>query len=141
MMARVINPDSAGKERTRLTRSIVMTIRELARQEAASVDSHDMAAFITLALEQVYSGIEVSVAAWEKRGYWVKADRFRLDWEWTGQHASRLRTAILHDDWDAIAQVLVQTAQKLSKVQVSANHRLGQPWVGAYAALIEKAGS
>ena len=138
-MARVVNPDSAGKERTRLTKSIVMTIRELAPQNATSADSRDMAAFVALALEQIFAGIEVSVAAWEKRGYWVKADRFRLDWEWTGKQASRLRAAILQDDWDAIAQVMVQTAQKLSKVQVSANHRLGKPWVGAYDALMAKA--
>ncbi len=140
-MARVVNPDSAGKERTRLTKSIVLTIRELARQDATSAESRDMAAFVTLALEQISAGIEVSVAAWEKRGYWVKADRFRLDWEWTGQQASRLRAAVLRDDWDVIAQVMVQSAQRLSKVQVSANHHLGKPWVGAYAALMGKSGS
>jgi hypothetical protein len=97
-----------------------------------------MAAFIALALGQIAAGIDVSVAAWEKRGYWVKADRFRMDWIWAGQNAARMRTAVLADDWAAIARVMAQTAQKLSKVQVSQNHRLGTPWLGAYAALLEK---
>ncbi len=38
-----------------------------------------------LALEEINSNIDKSVEAWEKRGYWVKADKFRLDWEWSGK--------------------------------------------------------
>jgi hypothetical protein len=137
-LGRVINPDSAGKDRARLSKAIVLTIRELAKQAAPSPESRDMAAFIALALEQIAAGIDVSVAAWEKRGYWVKADRFRMDWLWAGQCAARMRTAIRADDWPSIAQLMAQTAQRLSKVEVSQNHRLGTPWVGAYAALHEK---
>ena len=137
-LARVINPDSAGRERPRLRKAIVLTIRELAGQPAPSTESRDMAAFISLALEQIAAGIDVSVAAWEKRGYWVKADRVRMDWMWAGQYAARMRAAVLAEDWAAIAQVMALTAQKLSKVQVSENHRIGTPWLGAYAALLEK---
>ena len=135
-MGRVINPESAGKERTRLTKAIVLAIRELARQPAPSLDSRDMAAFIAMALEEIASGIDVSVLAWEKRDYWVKADRFRLDWLWAGQYGAKMRAAVLADDWETIAEVLAQTAQKLSKVQIAAHHRLGTPWVGAYQALV-----
>jgi hypothetical protein len=137
-LGRVINPDSAGRDRARLSKAIVLTIHELAKQAAPSPESRDMAAFISLALEQIAAGIDVSVAAWEKRGYWVKADRFRMDWLWAGQYAARMRIAILADDWASIAQVMAQTAQRLSKVEVSQNHRLGTPWVGAYAALHER---
>lgn len=134
-MSRVINPESAGKDRTRLTKGIVLAIRELARQNDVNDEAKDLAAFIALALKTISEGIDVSVAAWEKRDYWVKADRFRMDWMWTGQYADKIKTAIFTDDWATIAMTIPQIAQKLNKIEVSANHRLGKPWVGAFKQL------
>jgi hypothetical protein len=131
----VINPDSAGKDRTRLTKGIVLALRELAKQQDVNSETKDLAAFITLALKTISEGIDVSVAAWEKRGYWVKADRFRMDWMWTGQYADKLKVAIFTDDWATVAMTIPQIAQKLSKIEVSPNHRLGKPWEGAFKQL------
>lgn len=135
-MSRVINPDSAGKERTRLMKAIVLCMRELAKQGSVSTESKDQVAFIVLALQSIAQGIDASVAAWEKRDYWVKADKFRMEWMWAGQVAAKIREALLTDDWGAIAIQMPQIAQKLSKVQVSDNHRLGKPWGGAYKQLL-----
>jgi len=137
-MSRVINPDSAGKERTRLTKAIVAAIRELARQNEPNATARDLAAFIALALEDIAAGIDASVAAWEKRDYWVKADRFRMEWAWTASLGSKMKEALLSDDWAAVALLSAQVAQKLSKVEVSQNHRLGTPWVGAWAQLCHR---
>ncbi|PWH12048.1 MAG: hypothetical protein DDG60_15295 [Anaerolineae bacterium] len=134
-MGRVIHPDSAGKERTQLTKSIVLAIRELAKQTEPGPEFRDLAAFISLALAQIAEGIDVSVAAWEKRGYWVKADKFRMDWLWCGQYAEKMKTALLTEDWAGVALVMTQTAHKLVKVQVPAGHRLGRPWQGAWEKL------
>jgi hypothetical protein len=134
-LSRVINPESAGKDRTRLTKAIVLAIRELAKQQDVTDDAKDLAAFISIALKTISDGIDVSVLAWEKRGYWVKADRFRMDWMWTGQYADKLKVAIFTNDWGTIAMAIPQIAQKLGKIEVSANHRLGKPWVGAYQQL------
>lgn len=134
-MSRVINPDSAGKERTRLTKAIVIAIRELAKQSEPNEETRDMAAFIALALQTIADGIDVSVAAWEKRDYWVKADRFRMEWAWAGQMGEKMRIAILNDDWGNVAILSAQIAQKLQKVKVSEKHRMGQPWVGAWEQL------
>jgi hypothetical protein len=43
--------------------------------------------------------------------------------------------AIFTNDWGTIAMTIPQIAQKLGKVEVSTNHRLGKPWVGAYEQL------
>ena len=94
-MSRIINPDGAGKERTRLTKEVVLAIRELMRQTQPDEHSRDLAAFIILALEQINSTVETSVVAWEKRGYWVKADRYRMDWIWADQLGSALRRSLL----------------------------------------------
>jgi len=134
-LSRVINPDSVGKERTRLTKSIVLCIRELAKQAKVTSETKDMASFIALALQSISDGVDVSVAAWEKRDYWVKADKFRMEWMWTGQFAEKMKTAVLSDDWATIASLMPQIASKLNKVEVSDNHRLGKPWENAYTLL------
>jgi len=134
-MSRVINPDSAGKERTRLTKAILIAIRELAKQPEPNAEARDLAAFIALALQIIAEGIDVSVAAWEKRDYWIKADRFRMEWAWAGQMGEKMKTAVLNEDWGNVAMLSAQIAQKLQKVKVSENHRMGTPWVGAYQQL------
>jgi hypothetical protein len=134
-LSRVINPDSVGKERTRLTKGIVLCIRQLAKQSKVTSETKDQAAFIALALQAISDGIDVSVAAWEKRDYWVKADKFRMEWMWAGQLAAKMKEAVLGDDWATIAMLMPQIAQKFNKTEVSDNHRLGVPWTGAYTLL------
>ncbi len=137
-MSRVINPDSAGKQRAKLSKAIVLALRELARQSDTGGETRDLAAFIAVALEAISSGIDTSVAAWEKRGYWVKADKFRMEWAWSGPVSEKLRTAISQDDWATVAMLSAQIAQKLGKIQVADNHRLGKPWAGAYERMSAK---
>ena len=134
-MSRVINPDSAGKDRTRLSKGIILAIRELAKQSEPTAYARDLAAFIAIALQTIAEGIDASVAAWEKRDYWVKADRFRMEWMWAGTTAAKMKAAVLADDWATIAMLMPTIAAKFSKVTVSDNHRLGKPWAGAYRQL------
>jgi len=131
-LSRLINPESVGKNRTRLSKAIVLAVRELAKQKEVTDEAKDLAAFIALALRTIADGIDESVAAWEKRDYWVKADRFRMEWMWSGQYADKMKVAIFTNDWGTIAMLMPQIAQKFSKVVVSDNHRLGKPWVGAF---------
>jgi len=138
ILSRVINPDSAGKERTRLTKGVVLAIRELAQQSEIGKESRDLAAFIALALAVISETIDVSVAAWEKRDYWVKADKFRMEWAWSGLYAKKMKQAVLSGDWGNVALTSAQVAQKLSKVTVPPGHRLGRPWVGAWEELQRK---
>jgi hypothetical protein len=134
-MSPIINPESAGKERTQLSKAIVLAVRELAKQTDVTYEAKDLAAFIAIALKNISEGIDVSVAAWEKRGYWVKADRFRMEWLWTGSVADKMKVAIFTNDWGTIAMLMPQIAQKFSKIMVSDNHRLGKPWVGSFQRL------
>ena len=137
-MSRVINPDSVGKLRTQLIKGIVLSIRELARQTGTGAETRDIAAFIAIALKTISDGIDVSVTAWEKRDYWIKADKFRMEWIWTGATAEKMRNAVLSDDWATVASLSAQIAQKFNKIQVSENHRLGKPWLGSFDRLNAK---
>ncbi len=134
-MGRVISIESAGKDRTRLTKAVVLSIRELMRQTQPDELTYDLAAFIALALLEIGGTIDASVGAWEKRGYWVKADRFRMDWAWTSTLGEAMRQAVLADDWASVARISAQVAAKLNGTTVPQRHRLGTPWVGAYTQL------
>jgi hypothetical protein len=131
-LSRVINPEGAGKERTRLSKSVVLALRELMRQTEAGEASQDLAAYISLALLEIFATVESSVAAWEKKGYWVKADRFRLEWDWSERLGKKMNQALLADDWATVAMTAAQIGQKMVKVDVPIRHRLGTPWVGAW---------
>ncbi len=134
-MSRVINPEGAGKERTRLVKSIVLALRELMRQTEPNEHSRDLASYIALALLEISDTVESSVVAWEKKGYWVKADRFRMDWAWSGRLGGQMRQAVMQDDWASVALVAAQVGGKLSDVDVPVRHRLGEPWTGAWQQL------
>jgi hypothetical protein len=137
-LSRIINLDGAGKTRARLTKAIILAIRELGKQSSPNDESRDMAAFIATALASIDKGIDESVTAWEKRGYWVKADRFRMEWAWAGRFAEKMHLAVQFDDWETVADVATLTAQKLSKITVSKGNRIGKPWSGAWAEIKQK---
>jgi hypothetical protein len=132
-VSRIVNSQSTGRERAQLVRAIVVAIRELSRQAAFGDEARDLASFIVLALRTILKGIDASAQAWEKRGYWVKADRFRMDWDWAEPLAGRLQSAIELGDEPAVASLVMQVAQRMNSVQVSANPRVGTPWAGAFA--------
>jgi hypothetical protein len=131
-LGRVINIDGVGKERNQLTRAVILALRELMRQTEVDGQTHDLAAFIALALESIAESIDISVSAWEKRGYWLKADRFRMDWAWTGRLGETMRGAILEENWPVVASTAVKVAEKLKDINVPQRNRLGTPWVGAW---------
>jgi hypothetical protein len=136
-LGRLINPETAGKERTRLTKAVVLAIRELMRQTQPDDTTRDLAAFISLALEAIAGTIDSSVGAWEKRGYWVKADRFRMDWAWSSRLAGNMRQAVLTEDWLKVAQTSGQIAERLHGIKIAQNHRMGTPWIGAYRKMLD----
>jgi hypothetical protein len=131
-MSRIINPDNVGKERSRLSRAVVLAIRELARQTEYGPQARDLVAFIILALNNIASTIDVTVAPWEKRGYWVKADKFRMEWMWVTTLGEKLRAALLEEDLRTITLLISQISQKLAKVTVPRRNTLGEPWIGAW---------
>ena len=137
-MSRVYNPDSAGKERNTLTRGIVLALRNLMKQQDTDDLTRDLAAYIAISLGNINSTIEASVEAWEKRGYWVKADKFRLEWEWTGNMSHTLTEALLKEDWATVALTSAKVAQKLGTITVPERNRLGTPWVGSWKKLHEE---
>jgi hypothetical protein len=137
-LGRVIQLEGVGKERKQLSRAVVLALRELMKQTEPDHITRDLAAFIALALDGIYQTIDESVAAWEKRGYWLKADRFRLEWAWSETMSRDMRNAVLQEDWPKVALTAASIAQKLNAVVLPQRHGLGTPWVGAWERLKQK---
>ena len=134
-MGRVIKMNSAGKDRQLLEKGIVKAIRELGRQEQLAESTYDLVAYIALSLMAIGDTIDESVAAWEKRGYWLKADRYRMEWSWTSKLGEELKGALLQEDWGKVANIASKVTEKMSKVTVPEKNRLGTPWVGSWRRL------
>lgn len=136
-LGRVINPRPPGKQRNQLVKSIGLAIRELAFQDELNSEVKDLTAYIALALEAISSTIDQTASAWEKRGYWVKADRFRMEWSWTDVYYKKVIEAINNDDWEKLASINIQIAQKISNVKLPKRNQQGKPWKGAWKILHE----
>ena len=137
-MSRIIQTESVGNERNKLLKAIVISIRELMKQQAVDETTKDLAAFISRALLAVHDTIERTVAPWEKRGYWVKADKFRLEWAWTKEIGDEMVQATRQQDWAQVAMYSATVGGKLNHIKVSERHRMGKPWVGAWKLLLEE---
>lgn len=127
--------ESGTTFRNRLTKSIVLSIRKMMQKGQPDKESLDMAAYVVLALEKIEESVDLSAIAWEKRDYWLKADRFRMEWSWVEARRLSLVKAVLSQDWGNIASELIQVAQHFNKVEVSEKNRLGEPWVGSFKVL------
>ena len=137
-MSRVINPGSAGTERTRLKKSLVLAIRELMKLQEPDQLSRDLIAFILLSLDRITETVDESAAAWEKRGYWLKSDHFRMEWDWAQLLADRIRPNVYAEDYGKIIPDVVALSQSLMDITLSENNRIGTPWIGAWDALQKK---
>ena len=137
-MGRVIDPNSAGKQRTQLIRVAALATRLLLSKPTMEAEARDLAAFISFTLAAIFSTVEPTVLAWEKRGYWVKADQFRLEWQWTDNLGIEMAKALQSDDWKAVKNNAERVQKKLGNVKISVRHRMGTPWIGAWNMLQKK---
>ena len=137
-MGRVIHTENLSAERNRLMKAMVVALREMGKQNTFTDESRDLASFLAAALETVAETVERSVGPWEKRGYWLKADRFRMNWDWVDPLARQMKKAVLEEDLGTLAQSAATLGAKLNNVEVAQKHRFGSPWVGAWEKLKEK---
>ena len=132
-MSRLINTEPPSKRRNKAAREIVLCIRTAAGCQDQD-QLLDLMAHIAASLEIIAGSIEQSVTAWEKRDYWVKADRYRMQWEWV-QPAHEVLLSYLESQGseEIPVETLAEIAKELGGITISPNHRMGKPWTGAYA--------
>jgi len=136
-LSNLINPDNAGKRRDRYVKATALAMRELVGKKKVDDQTRDLTAFIVLTLQQIDSTIDETCTAWEKRDYWLKADRFRHEWLWTKAAAAKLEQAVVENKWQLVPPAVRDMAKHLQKVTLP-KRDWGTPWDGAFALLLEK---
>lgn len=134
-VSRLIGKPSSARERLRLLGRIGHALRHAAHDRLPPGEASDLLAYIALCLREILASVEQSTAAWEKRGYWLKADRFRLDWRWAEAEyraaADALdRRAPASEALDSLSALRRRTAD----LPVPARLRGAKPWTGAVQA-------
>ena len=95
-----------------------------------------MVAFLAHSLRGIYSTIEESAHAWDKRNYWKKAEHLRHEWRWSTQAAERLEKLIREDQWSAVPDELIALIPYFSGISISTITRDADWWCGARLALL-----
>lgn len=134
-MSRIINTFSPGKRRNQLRRTIAEILRRLMLKRELDPEAKDMAATLVFALRGIAETIDDSTVAWEKRNYFLKADRFRRRWGWVTVHADRLHKLVVDDRWEQLPQELATLAGYFSDVRVVKLTRPPSTWQSNYRLL------
>mgnify|MGYP001032363068 CR=1 FL=1 len=137
-MSRLINPNSPGKRRNQLRRTIAEILRHLMLKRELDEEARDMAAALVFCLRGIADTIEVSTVAWEKRNYYLKADRFRRKWEWATPAAERLEDLIVHGHWERLPRELAALAPYFADIRISKMTRAPSTWKASYRLLIQE---
>ena len=137
-MSRVINTANPGKQRARLRRTIAEVLRHFMFKEVLDEEAKDMAATLVFSLRGIAETVENTTTAWEKRNYYLKADRFRLEWEWTILAADRLHDLIRNERWDQFPEELATLAPRFADIRVLKRTRPPSTWKSRYRLLMEQ---
>jgi hypothetical protein len=102
-------------------------------------EAKDMAAALVYLLREIYSGAEQTARAWEKRGYWLKADGFLQQWQWTFEMGANLEDVIRNDAWDVLPRLMGELMPHTVEIQVQRLTLDPGAWRGAHARLLSEA--
>ncbi len=137
-MTRVINVDSPGKLRSQLMRTAAEVIRRLSLKYEVDDEARDMTALLVYCFREIDVGIDESVRAWEKRDYWVKAEKFRLQWAWVRQAAADLDRIVETETWDLLPSTLIRLLPQFSDIKIAKFTRKPSLWHGTYQRLLQE---
>ena len=135
-MSRVISTHPPGRERHKLRRTIAEALRRLAEKPGLDGEARDLTAHIVFSLWGIDDTVERAAVAWEKRNYYLKADRFRSEWAWAGRIANRLEEALRGEQWDGLHLLLADLSWILLVLLAASALAEGVPgWVDDGAVL------
>lgn len=137
-MGRIINTASPGSERNRLRRTMAEILRHLMFKRGVDDEVKDMTATLVYALRGIAESVEVTTGAWEKRDYYVKADRFRLEWEWVTPAARRLEAVAREGRWEDLPQELAALAPRFADIRIAKMTRDATTWQSNHERLLRE---
>jgi hypothetical protein len=134
-MGRVVNPDTAGKQRNQDMRTAAELLRRLSQKSEFDDEAKDMAAQLVFCFRSIENGVEEAMVAWEKRNYWNKVEQFRSQWIWVGMAAAKLEQVIRAGTWDQLPPQLMGLLKHFQDITITKFTRGPETWQGAYQRL------
>jgi hypothetical protein len=131
-MSRVISIDGPGKVRNRHRRTIAEALRRLSQKSQLDDEAKDLAALIVLSLYGMADTVDQTTDAWEKREYFMKAERFREQWRWLEPISDELSGVIHTGRWDQLPSVLAGLIPHFADIRIKQMTRKPTLWQGAY---------
>ena len=135
-MSRLINATNPGTERNQLRRTVAESLRHLMTRKQIDDEAKDLVALIVYSLRGISEGVEQSARAWEKRDYFVKADKFRMEWAWAEKYANKLEVIMRGELWAELPLALAELAAKFSDITITKFVRTDAMWKGRYRQLM-----
>ncbi len=129
-MSRVIHTDPPGNVRRRILQFLALALEHLAKCKRQE-EKAEVLAFMVLALRELDDTIARTTASWEKRGYWLKADRFRADWEWVSSLRRQIEAALGAGDIALAAAAAAGLESHVAGVKIPRRIMASSPWAGA----------
>ena len=136
-MSRVINTNSPTKIRNQNRRSIAEILRRLSMKPNVDDEAKDMISTIVLLLREMQEGNEQTATAWEKRGYWMKSERFLREWGWIPEMAANVDDVIRHEAWDLLPELMADIFPRFADIELKTMTRKADTWRGGYEKLLD----
>jgi len=137
-MSRVISTQKPGKIRNQHRRTAAEALRRLSQKSQLDDEAKDLAALIVFSLHGIANTVEQTIDAWEKRNYYIKAERFRQEWRWLARVTDELSAIIYEGQWDRLPAVLARLAPHLADVRIKQLTRKPVLWQGAYERFMQE---
>ncbi len=131
-MSRIISTEAPGKVRNQHRRTIAEALRRLSQKLQLDDEGKDLAALIIFCLHGMADTVDRTIDSWEKRDYWMKAERFREQWRWLEPTADGLSAVIYKGEWDQLPVTLAQLMPHFADVTIKQMTRKPALWQGAY---------
>ncbi|MEE8390775.1 MAG: hypothetical protein V3S14_08285 [Anaerolineae bacterium] len=131
-MSRIISTQGPGKTRNQHRRTIAEALRRLSQKPRLDDEAKDLAVLIVFSLHSIADTVDQTITAWEKRDYWMKAERFREQWRWVEPAADELSAIVYEGQWNQLPATLAQLIPHFADVKVKQMTRKPMLWQGAY---------
>jgi hypothetical protein len=137
-MSRVITTEGPGKIRNQHRRTIAEALRRLSQKSQLDGEAKDLAALIVFCLHGIADTVDRTITAWEKRDYWMKAERFRQEWLWLEPATDELSAVVYEGQWDQLPLTLSQLMPHFADIKIKQMTRKPILWQGAYEKFLQE---
>lgn len=136
-MGRVINTDLPTNKRKQICHLMAFAISNLEEVNGDSEKRNDLIAFIVLSLNEIEKTIIQTTSPWEKRGYFVKSEKFQQEWVWVSTSRNKIMALMIDDGWKKVPDEINEIKKILNRLGLTKRNISSEFWKGAYRNLLK----